>query len=335
MQYVQGDILLHEGFVHGYLGFSAKSQAVEIGKGVPPAQPVAKGVILPTLVNAHTHLGDAFIRTKKLPLPRSVSELVRPPDGVKFQLLKGATEQEVVQGMQQAVSEMSAAGTAGFCDFREGGLIGIFQLRRALRHSSVHAMILSRPSQMKYEREEVDWLLQNSDGIGLSSLSDWEPSEIEKIAAHTRRKNKMFAVHASEILREDVDRILELRPGLLVHMIQATQADLQRVHDAGIPVVICPRSYSFFHLKHNFSLMKQTKVTVLLGTDNAMINTPDVSEEVRFLRNSGSFSTEELLKMVTYTPRKALNLDDDIQGPTLLQHFIVLEKGSLKLLYRR
>jgi imidazolonepropionase-like amidohydrolase len=79
--------------------------------------------------------------------------------------------------------------------------------------------------------------------------------------------------------------------------------------------------------------MKKTGVTLLLGTDNAMINNPDVLEEVKVLQKTGFFSLEELLTTVTYTPRKALNLDDCIQGRDLSEKYIVLERDSLKQLY--
>jgi len=197
----------------------------------------------------------------------------------------------------------------------------------------INSLILSRPSKMTYEKEELDRLLQSSDGIGLSSISDWERSEIEKIAHHVRRKKKLFALHTSEVDREDIDEVLDLHPNLLVHMIAATQADLERVKDAGVPVVICPRSYLFFHLKINLERMKKTGVSLLLGTDNGMINTPDVLQEVRLLRTTGVFCLEELLTIVTYTPRKALNLEDCIQGRDLSENVVVLERDSLKPVY--
>jgi len=333
MKYIQGEILTGDGFVTGYLACEQEQGAGEVCRGIPPEKPVAHGVILPTCINAHTHLGDSFIRFKQLELPHNVPDLVAPPTGLKHRLLKEATEQEILEGIQLSLSEMTAAGTSCFCDFREGGLIGIYQLKKALKNHTVDSVVLSRPSQMTYEKGELDRLLQNSDGIGLSSISDWEPSEIEKIAQHVRRKKKLFALHASEVVREDIDQILDLHPNLLVHMIAATQADLQRVIDAAIPIVICPRSYLFFRLKHDLKQMKKTGVSLLFGTDNAMINTPDVLEEVRMLQKTGIFSLEELLTNVTYTPRKALNLDDCIQGRDLSENVIVLERDSLKLIY--
>jgi cytosine/adenosine deaminase-related metal-dependent hydrolase len=100
-----------------------------------------------------------------------------------------------------------------------------------------------------------------------------------------------------------------------------------------VPVVLCPRSYAFYQLKTNIDLMKKHHLTLLLGTDNAMINTADILEEVRLLRAQQQFSIDELLLMLTYTPRKALNLEDSIQGLNLLKHFVVLETETLQPVY--
>ncbi len=333
MKCVQGEILTKDGFINGYLKFEQGRWSEEVRKGVPPEKPLAKGLILPTCINAHTHIGDSFIRLKHLKLPFDVKELVAPPSGLKHRLLKEASEQEILEGIRRSLGEMIASGTSCFCDFRESGLIGIYQLKKAMKNSHIDSMILSRPSQMIYEKEELDKLLQNSDGIGLSSISDWVPSEIEKIAQHVRKKKKIFALHASEVVCEDIDRILDLHPNLLVHMIAASKSDLDRVKDANIPIVVCPRSYMFFRLKNNLKLMKKMGVPILLGTDNAMINTPDVIQEVKVLLKMGLFGLEELLTNVTYSPRKALNLDDCIQGRDLSEKFIVLERDSLRPLY--
>jgi cytosine/adenosine deaminase-related metal-dependent hydrolase len=333
MKYVQGEILTKDGLITGYLGFEQGRELEGARKGSPPEKPIAKGLILPTCINAHTHLGDSFIRFKHLKLPCNVKDLVAPPVGLKHRLLKEASEQEILEGIRKSLGEITASGTSCFCDFRESGLIGIFQLKKAMKNSDIDSVVLSRPSQMIYEKEELDKLLQNSDGIGLSSISDWELSEIEKIAKHVRKKKKLFALHASEVVREDIDQILDLHPNVLVHMIAATKADLDRVNDANIPIVVCPRSYMFFRLKNNLKLMKKMGIPILLGTDNAMINAPNVIQEVQVLLKIGLFSLEELLTNVTYTPRKALNLDDSIQGRDLSEKFIVLERDSLKLLY--
>jgi len=333
MQYVKGDILTQDGFKKGYLGFE-KNRIIDLRSGSPPEKPLAEGLIVPTFVNAHTHVGDSFLRKKNIKLPRNVEELVAPPNGLKHRLLGKASEKEIIDGMKTSIDEMIGTGTSYFCDFREDGINGVYQLRNALKNRKIGSIILSRPQQMSYDKNEMELLLKNSLGIGLSSISDWEYSEIEKIAKHAKREKKIFALHASEAVREDIDLILDLKPDFLVHMVSATESDLTHVKDEDIPVVICPRSNAFFNLKMNLKLMKKTRIDLMLGTDNTMLNTPNVLEELRYLKNSTTvFSTQELLNMITYTPRKALNLDDCIHGPNSSCNFVVLDRESLKSVY--
>ena len=333
MRYVKGDILTQNGFEKGYLGFE-QNQIIEIEKGFPPEKSIAEGFITPTLVNAHTHIGDSFVRMKDIELPRNVEELVEPPNGLKHRLLKKASEEEIIDGMKNSIKEMIKLGISYFCDFREDGVNGIYQLRNAMKDSNIRSLVLSRPRQMNYDKNEVDLLLENSDGIGLSSISDWDYSEVENIARHAKQKNKLFALHASEAIREDIDLILDLKPDFLVHMVAATESDLIHVRDEDIPVAICPRSNDFFNLKINLTLMKKVGIELMLGTDNAMINTPNILDEIRHLRDTSKvFSIEELLTMITYTPRKVLNLDDCIHGLNPSCNFVVLDKDSLEPTY--
>jgi hypothetical protein len=236
--------------------------------------------------------------------------------------------------MVKSINLMKKSGTSCFIDFRENGLNGINKINAALKDQDIRGIILSRPSELQYNRNEINQLLNESNGIGLSSISDWDYSEIEKIAKHVKRKRKTLSLHASEIQREDIDKILNLKPDFLVHMIKATKSDLQRAQEEEIPIVICPRAYSFFNLKYNLRLFKKIGLKIMLGTDNAMINSPNIIEEVKFLsKKSKIFSFEELINMVTYTPRKVLNLDDCISGPNLLNNFVVLEEDSLNPIY--
>ena len=157
-------------------------------------------------------------------------------------------------------------------------------MKTALRLLNINSLILSRPDSLKYDKNEVDVLLKNSDGIAISSISDWEYSELQKIAQDTREKNKIFALHASERIRENIDNILDLKPNFLVHMIKAPESDLLRVKENKIPIVVCPRANSFYGLKPNFSLLKKVGVDLSLGTDNAMLNSPVILDASWVLR---------------------------------------------------
>lgn len=333
MEYVSGEILTESGFKEGYISFE-KRKIIDVWKGIPPKKPICKGYIVPSFVNSHTHIGDSFIAEKKLHLPKNVEELVAPPDGLKHKLLKEATNENIIDGMEKSLNIMINNGTSHFCDFRESGILGVCQLKSALDLWKISSTILSRSESLKYNKDEIDILLKNSDGIALSSISDWDYSELKKIARDTRQKNKIFALHASETIKENIDDILDLKPKFLVHMLKANESDFIRVKENDIPIVVCPRANSFYGLKPNFKLLKKTGVTLLLGTDNAMINSPVILDEVAYVRTiSKEYSTFELLNMITFSPRKVLNLDCHILGSNSKADFVVLDKKTLKPLY--
>jgi cytosine/adenosine deaminase-related metal-dependent hydrolase len=49
-----------------------------------------------------------------------------------------------------------------------------------------------------------------------------------------------------------VNALLELNPDFIVHGNEMTDEDMEDIADAGIPVVICPRSNAFFGKSHRF-----------------------------------------------------------------------------------
>lgn len=333
MKYVSGKIITKKGFKKGYLSFES-DKIIEIGNGLPPKKPIKKGIIIPTFVNSHTHIGDSFIRDKKIDLPRDIKKLVGPPNGLKHEFLKKTSDKKLKKGIKKSMKIMLKTGTKIFYDFREGGIKGIDNLKNASEECSIKPFILSRPNNLSYNKNEIELLLKKSEGIGISSITDWNYSELEKIARHTKRKKKIFSLHASERIRENIDKIIDLKPDFLVHMIKASQADLEIVKDNGIPIVLCPRSNFFFNLKPNISLMKKIGVDLLFGTDNAMLHSPNIIEEIRFiLENYNDFSLYELLYFSTSKVRKVLNLDVDILSPDSKAEFVVLDEKSLKPIY--
>ena len=334
MDYVSGDILTAEGLQKGYVGFNDEG-VVEQGRGSPPLKPIAQGVIIPFVVNAHTHIGDSFIKKKKKDLPRTVNNLFARPDGLKHRLLQQASEEEILQGMHDSFHTMIQNGTSSFCDFREGGQSGLSLFQQVKKqYSMIHPLVLARSVKPLYNSDEINHLLSLSDGIGLSSISDMPYDESEKIARHVKQKKKLLGLHASEVIREDIDQILDLKPDFLVHMIAATEADLRRCSQEHIPIVFCPRANAFFNLPVDIQRFQKAGVSLMLGTDNAMINTPNVLDEIQYLKKAKSgFTTEQLLQIITYNPRKALNLKDYIHGFNPPDTFIVLEGESLQPLY--
>ena len=259
---------------------------------------LAHGLVIPGLWNAHTHLGDAIVTQE---LRGTIEELVAPPNGLKHRILAKAKDEAIIAAMQRAMATMLRTGTTGFSDFREGGLRGLRQLYAALAILPLDGVALGRPTDLSYDGREVAALLRASDGIAVSSYVDWPAADLEKLAADARRAGKLFAIHTSERIREDIDKVLDLKPAFLVHMIRATDGDLARVADARVPIVVCPRSNAFFGLTPDIPRMLAAGVDVRLGTDNAMINVPSMLREIEFAyrisRITGNVPAREMFEM--------------------------------------
>ena len=80
--------------------------------------------------------------------------------------------------------------------------------------------------------------------------------------------------------------------------------------------------------------MEKLDINLMLGTDNAMINNPNILTELKYYKKINKIdSTEKLLNMITYNPRKALNLDYNILDFNIAKEFVLLDKKTLKMIY--
>ena len=244
-----------------------------------PREALAKGLILPAFTNAHTHAGDAVVREE---LVGTLEELVAPPHGLKHRILSKSSDADVIAASRDYLERMLRSGTANFWDFREMGLRGVRQLYAASLGLPLRPTVFGRPAKLEYDRDEVAALLRSCDGIGISSLLDWDANDAAKLARDAHAAGKAFATHASERVREDIDEILDLKPDLLVHLTEATDADLARVEDADVPVAVCPRSNAFFGKVLDLPRIVRSGVRLRLGTDNAMVNAPSMLRELDF-----------------------------------------------------
>src|SRR6059036_3453700 len=205
--------------------------------------PLAEGLIVPGLWNAHTHLGDAIVTQE---LKGTLEELVAPPHGLKHRVLAKAKDAAVIAAMRRAMATMVRTGTTGFAEFRRVLFRSLKLLYAAVAAVPIQGIALGRPAELSYDPREVAAILRASDGIAVSSYIDWPRHAIEKLAADVRRAKKIFAIHCSERVREDIDAVLDLKPVFLVHMVHATDSDPERCADADVPIVVCPRSNAFF-----------------------------------------------------------------------------------------
>ncbi len=329
MRYVDGIIYQESGFIKGHLGFE-DGHITEIASGPCPDQNkvVAKGAVFPLLANCHTHIGDAIARGMRL--PKSIRKLVSPPDGLKFRILRESKPEQLITAMRRAIIEMLDTGTQTFSDFREEGVEGVELLNQAVKDLPINTMIMGRPKELEYNKKELTELLPKVDGIGVSSMADWDFSELLKISKTARDKGKLFALHASERKKEKLDKILELKPDFLIHMTYGSESDYEKLAELQIPVVLCLRSNVFFNNIPKLDVMIKKGVILLLGSDNAMINSSNLFEELKLAFELANrfekFTPKTLLNMITINPKKILNPKYYINlTPDTPSNFMVLD----------
>jgi len=301
MDVLSGSVLTGDGVIEGYVCIEGGC-VTSVEEGKPPERPLASGLVIPPMVNSHTHCADAGL---KISPGMTMEELVAPPNGLKHTYLEGLEESSLERNIRAYANESYINGIGAFIDFREGGERGC----RVLRKAAPGSVILGRPLSKEYDREEISNILDIADGIGISSISDMDHRYIEKVADQVRERRKIFAIHASERIREDIDLILSLDPAFIVHMVEATDSDLLKCAESEVPIVVCARSNLYFGKVPPVKRMLDCGVDIAIGTDNAMLCEPEMRSEASAFMDvlsSQGGSADEIIGPLFKNGRKLL-----------------------------
>jgi len=303
---VQGDTFEP---VAGYL-LVEDGEIVELGEGLRSS--ALQGIIIPALVNAHTHIGDSVAKEPPtMPLERLVG-----PGGFKHRLLVETPYEVLRAAMQATIEDMAAAGTQLFADFREGGVAGVRALHDAFEAAgggrTIGMKILGRPAEAA-DSGDLAELLDSVDGIGLSSVADYPAEVVQTVADAAKRSGKLFGLHAGERTAADVRGALELEPDFMVHLTKATVPDLKAMQEREIAAVVCLRSNLITGLGlPAVPQMLEAGLTVAMGTDNVMLNAPDLLTEMEFLAKFFRLDEREVLKLCTLNAARVLREADSV-----------------------
>jgi len=251
------------------------------------------GIIIPLFRNCHTHLGDTLAR-EEVPEGLSLAELVGP-SGWKHQWL---ASNDVGGSIRAGMKEVVASGTGLVMDFREGGEIGLDKFEEMGYPGTV--ILLGRP-------ENGDKLPGRN--VGISSLAD-VGDVASKLVERARNQGGLVGIHHSENKREDIHGIIRLEPDFLVHMCHATDDDLEKVKAAGIAIVVCPRSNAYFGNLPPLERMIDLEINLGFGTDNGMLCTANILDEIRFVRQEfDSIGLEKILQIACFGLDDMFNKD--------------------------
>jgi len=285
---------------------------IEQGKikeiGDKKIEAAVEGIIIPSFVNAHTHIGDSVA---KEPDFMPVEKLVGP-GGFKHKILAETAYDDLVSSMRDTIEDIFATGTQMFADFREGGVFGVKALKEAFSlaggQEKLSMKIFGRPAAGTGTKELG--IFESVDGIGMSSVADHSQEDLKLLAEEAKRKRKMFALHAGERNVDDIKGAIELEPDFIVHLTKASRQDFNKMHDKDIAAVVCVRS----NLVTGMGLpplrqMLESGLTVGVGTDNVMLNSPNIFSEMEFISKIFHLEAREVLRMCTFNSAKALKED--------------------------
>jgi cytosine/adenosine deaminase-related metal-dependent hydrolase len=156
-------------------------------------------------------------------------------------------------------------------------------------------------SQLKENREglsdnalsELDSVLAVADGFSESTMNDLTDPAWQQICARTQQK--LRAIHCLEnegyrdtslavTGRGDLERALELyKPHLVIHATVANAAEIEMLSAHRVNVVLNPRANANLGLPlPPIASLLQSQANLLLGTDNGLLNSPNMLAELDF-----------------------------------------------------
>lgn len=324
------------------------------------------GMILPGLINAHTHLeysGLGKINAKSFIdfLWQSVEQAA------------GMNEKKLKEGIKTGIKQSLDSGVTTLADISRWGVSPlVLSEYPVLADVGIEAFSYdSKSSEKVFDllKSKIDLLQEKiSDNVRLS-MSPHSPYNSdarlwELIINHSNETGMLVHAHVAESLEEknwfdfgtsEIDefhsligwpkitpQITSMSPVeylstmhfvnenmLAAHLCFASSRDLEVLEERKVDIVICPRSNLNLHKKMlDFNLLRSLKINAILATDGVTsAGNLNLLEDVNIYNTKNVISCEELTKMVTITPAKALKVYDKVGSLDAgkLANFIVFD----------
>jgi cytosine/adenosine deaminase-related metal-dependent hydrolase len=341
-----GEVLFERGWI------------TEVGRGLAAKHPFARvvelgdAVLLPGLVNAHTHLELTSLR--QLPRPRSFVDWI-------LELRRGAEagwgpeflEASVEMGWRECLS----CGVTCVGDVTTGPGISRPVLHRSPLRGVSFGEVLGMAGRIGQMEGRIAAAADRSferDGLraGIEPHAPYSLDLVgfERCLAEARRLGLPLATHLAETMEEadflakhtgDFMRLWDAiggwddevtrdaggpiralgrrgyldYPTVLAHVNYVDDAEMEMLARGRASVVYCPRTHAYFgHRPHRFSEMLERGINVAVGTDSAA-SSPDLNlvEELRVVhRLRPEMSVEEVWGMGTWRGAQALGMEGEV-----------------------
>jgi 5-methylthioadenosine/S-adenosylhomocysteine deaminase len=306
-------------------------------------------VILPGLVNAHTHLELS-----------GIGEPVQEADFYRWLLRirafkEGLSYRDFLQAAERGLREAWRHGITAIADTGTSGAVLEALVRMGGHGIYYQELIAPHPAAAEEAMAALDgFVVRHSAGLapgvrlGISPHAPYTVSEelFRAAAAYARRRSLRVAAHVAES-RLEVDLLTANRgpfaesrrlrgiPApmlarspvewlerlgvldsrfLAIHAVQADEADIEILARSGCSVVVCPRSNSAHgHGAPPIGRYLEAGIPVALGTDSlASVPSLDLLAEAREAASLAGLRPEVLIRMLTLGAARVLGLDSEI-----------------------
>lgn len=336
---IRPEVMLENGYV-----VTAGGVIQETGQGTPPAGAAVTdhgpGVLMPALVNTHTHLElcalhDLHTHTEGF---RSwVARLIET---------RGRTsEAALMDAARSGIEDLEASGCAVIGEIATLGLTRDLMADGGMNGVWFREYLGSPPPEPPVCDDDAPPLVSSLSGHAPHTTA---PRLLTALKTATRQAGKVFSIHLAESVDEQEfittgtgawadflnDRGIDVsdwpidpagpvsyaeRLGLLdestlaVHLLQADPADMDILKQRRVNVCVCPRSNAALHgALPNLDGMLAAGLAICLGTDSlASAPTLNLFDEMAFIAaRLPGISPEQLITMATVNGAAALGLTD-------------------------
>src|SRR5437667_2241382 len=300
-------------------------------------------LIIPGLINAHTHIGDSLgkdvavdsgLNARVHPIHGAKQKILQrsKPDHLKT-FIRSSALSMMKKGITTFADfrEGGLEGVKLLKDAISGLPIKCIVFGRVEYYVDMTSSGTgSAPQNLPYSALQMaSNVLEISDGLGISGANENSDETLKLYRNLIRARNTsttsdkkktkkklLIAIHAAESEntvefskshtgRTEVARIMKyLKPDIIIHMTHATDKDISIVPRNRTGIVVCPRANGIVGAGiPRVAKMLEHGCTIGIGTDNVMLNSPDILRELDYIWKV-SRSTEHIF----LSPRDVLKM---------------------------
>jgi 5-methylthioadenosine/S-adenosylhomocysteine deaminase len=336
------------------IGTNGRLQAVGPDSAVPrpndiPAVELEDAVILPGLINTHTHLELTGFEDR-------VAERDFPAWIRRLRELKTTrTPAEYIEAARRGLAVCHAAGITTVADTGDSGAVVRILAEAGGSGVAYQEVFGPHPEQADESLADLQARVRDARGLAsgrvrvgvsphapytvsgrlLSAVAAWAQSERLPLAVHVAESpaETQFVLAGSGPFAEawlargiplpasggrtPVEWLAEhgvlTEQSLCIHVVQVGPSDIRRLADSGAAVAHCPLSNrAHRHGAAPLSALRTAGVRVGLGTDSVVsVGELDLLAEARAARALGSLGAEETIELCTLDGARALGIDSE------------------------